>query len=259
MANEITVWNNILTNVMQIPGVKVNRDSFLNENLAIYCDGPQLSLALEKGTIGNINMDVLDKIANECIGQHTLKATVVSGIMGFPGGLAMLGTIPGDLVQYYYHVFVLAQKLAYIYGYPDLCDENGNFTESSANLLTVFVGVMGGVAAAQKVIQEVAEQAQKEILKRLPRYALTKGVIYPFVKQVAKWIGVKLTRQSFAKGVSKFVPVLGGLVSGGLTYATFRPQAKKLMGSLKGTMMLAYENKKATEGEQVAPENSQET
>lgn len=69
-----------------------------------------------------------------------------------------------------------------------------------------------------------------------------------------KWIGISLTKQSFARGVSKLVPVVGGLVSGGLTYATFRPQAKKLMGSLKGTMMMAYENKKVTEGEQVASE-----
>lgn len=259
MANEIAVWNKVLTSVMQMPGVKVTRESFLTEKLSVYCTGSQLSTVLEKGTIGNVEMPVLDVIANECIRQHTLMATSASTVMGIPGGLAMLGTVPGDVLQYYYHVFVLAQKLAYIYGYPDLCDENGQFTESAASLLTVFVGVMGSVAAAQKVIQEVAEQAQKEILKRLPRYALTKGVVYPFVKQVAKWIGISLTRQSFAKGVSKLVPVLGGLVSGGLTYATFRPQAKKLMGSLKGTMMLAYENKKAAKGEQPASETPQES
>lgn len=243
MANEIAIWNKVLTSVMQMPGVKVTRESFLTEKLSIYCTGSQLSLVLEKGTMGNVNMSVLDEIANECIKQHTILATSASTLMGIPGGLAMLGTIPGDVAQYYYHVCVLAQKLAYIYGYPDLCDENGRFTDSAANLLTVFVGLMGGVAAAQKVIQEVAEQAQKELLKRLPRFALTKGFIYPLVKQVAKWIGVSLTKQSFAKGVSKIVPVLGGIVSGGLTYVTFRLQAKKLMGNLKGTMMLAYENK----------------
>lgn len=71
--------------------------------------------------------------------------------------------------------------------------------------------------------------------------------MYPLVKQVAKWIGVSLTKQSFAKGVSKFVPILGGVVSGGLTYYTFKPQAKKLMGKLKTTMYLAYENKKKEE------------
>lgn len=243
MEKEIEIWNNVLGKVMQMPGVKVNREYFLRKNLSIYCNEPQVDLALEKGTIGNVSLDVLDKIALECINNHTIKASGISFVMGIPGSFAMLGTIPGDVLQYYFHVFVLAQKLAYIYGYPNLCDEDGRFTESSANLLTIFVGVMGGVAAANKAIKEVAFRAQKEVMKRLPRYALTKGVVYPLVKQVAKWIGISLTKNSFAKAVGKFVPVLGGFISGGLTYAFFRPQAKKLMINLKETMLLALNNK----------------
>lgn len=243
MSKEIEIWNRVLKAAIQLPGVKVDRDSFLEESLAIYCTASQLSLAIDRGTIGNIDERVLDKIAKECIQSHTIKVTALSAALGMPGGFAVLGTIPGDLTQYYYHVFVLSQKLAYIYGYPDLCDENGNFTESALNLLTTFVGVMGGVAAANKVIQEIAEQAQKEVIRRLPRYALTKGILYPLVKQVAKWIGISLTKQGFARGVSKFVPILGGIVSGGLSYITFKPQAKRLMGKLKTTMVLAYKNK----------------
>lgn len=243
MSKEIKIWNKVLSAAIQLPGVKVNRDSFLLEKLSIYCTGSQMSLAVEKGTIGNVDEKILDEIAKECIKSHTLQVTAISTGFGMLGGWAVLGSIPGDLAQYYYHVFVLSQKLAYIYGYPDLCDENGNFTESAQNLLTTFVGVMGGVAAANKVIQEIAEQAQKQVVKRLPEYALTKGILYPLVKQVAKWIGISISKQSFARGVSKFVPILGGAVSGGLTYYTFKPQAKKLMGKLKTTMYLAYENK----------------
>ena len=244
MANEIQVWNKVLTSAMQLPGVRVNRDVFLSEKLYPYSSSNQIQQAIEKGPIGTISIDVLDAIANECINQHTLLATSSSAALGIPGGFAMLGTVPGDVIQYYYHVFVLAQKLAYIYGYPDLCDEQGNFTESAASLLTVFVGVMGGVSVANKVIQELAEQFQKEVIRRLPRYALTKTFIYPMVKQIAKWIGVSLTKQSFAKSVSKLVPILGGVVSGGLTYVTFKPQSNKLKNKLRSTMLLAYENDK---------------
>jgi uncharacterized membrane protein len=180
----------------------------------------------------------LDKIASECISYHVKFVTASSTALGIPGGFTMLGTIPGDLAQYYYHVFVLAQKLSYIYGYPDLCDENGNFTEDAAEMLTIFVGVMGGVAAANKVIQEIAEQVQKEVLRRLPRYALTKGVLYPLVKQIAKWVGINLTKQSFSRGVSKLVPIIGGVVSGGLTYVTFKPQSKKLKEQLHAILLL---------------------
>ena len=244
MEKGIELWKKVLTTAMQLPGVKVNRDSFLKKELTIYCTDIQLAELLDKGTVGVIPIGILDKIASESISYHVKLVTASSTALGIPGGFAMLGTIPSDLAQYYYHVFALAQKLAYIYGYPDLCDENGNFTEDAAEMLTIFVGVMGGVAAANKVIQEIAEQVQKEVLRRLPRYALTKGVLYPLVKQIAKWVGINLTKKSFSRGVSKLVPIIGGVVSGGLTYVTFKPQSKKLKEQLRSKMLLAYENKK---------------
>ena len=244
MEKGIELWKKVLTTAMQLPGVKVNRDSFLKKELTIYCTDIQLAELLEKGTVGVIPIEILDKIASESISYHVKLVTASSTALGIPGGFAMVGTIPSDLAQYYYHVFALAQKLAYIYGYPDLCDENGNFTEDAAEMLTIFVGVMGGVAAANKVIQEIAEQVQKEVLRRLPRYALTKGVLYPLVKQIAKWVGINLTKQSFSRGVSKLVPIIGGIVSGGLTYVTFKPQSKMLKDQLRSKMLLAYENKK---------------
>ena len=245
MANGNELWNKVVTLALQSPGVKVYRDDFLRKQLNIYSTDAQMSAILEKGPIGIVPIEVLDKIAGECINFHTRIATTSSIALGMPGGAVIFATLPSDLAQYYYHVFVVAQKLAYIYGYPDLCDENGNFTEDSIQMLTVFVGIMSGVAAAQKVIQEIAEQVQKEILRRLPRYALTKTFLYPLVKQVAKWIGVSITKQSFARGISKIVPFVGGAVSGGLTYITFKPQSIKLQKVLKEKMLLAYESKKS--------------
>ena len=241
MDKEIQVWNKVLSAAMSMPGVKVNRMQYLREQLATYrIDNEKIETAIDQGTIGNIPMEVLDKMAKSCINYHTRMATSVSTALGMPGGLAMIGTIPGDIAQFYFHVFVVSQKVAYIYGYPDLCDEKGNFSDSAADMLTVFVGVMSGVAAANKVIQELSEQFGKMVMKRLPQYALTQGVIYPLVRQVAKWIGVSLTKQSFSRGVAKFVPIVGGLVSGILTYYTFRHQSKKPKSKLKESMMLAY-------------------
>lgn len=42
-----------------------------------------------------------------------------------------------------------------------------------------------------------------------------------------------MTKQIFAKSVSKTVPLLGGAVSGGLTYVTFRNCMYKLKGSFE--------------------------
>lgn len=144
----------------------------------------------------------------------------------------MAATIRGDMAKYYWHTFVLAQKLAYLYGIPDLRDEEGNLSETSQDMLTLFVGVMMGAAAANNVIKAFAEQ----VVKRLPRQALTKTVYYPIIKQVAKWIGINLTKSSFAKGLGKAIPILGGAISGALTFASFRPSAKRLQKKLREQM-----------------------
>ena len=52
MSKETEIWNKVLSAAIQLPGVKVNRDSFLQEKLSVYCTGSQMSLAVEKGTIG---------------------------------------------------------------------------------------------------------------------------------------------------------------------------------------------------------------
>ena len=53
------------------------------------------------------------------------------------------------------------------------------------------------------------------------------------VKVVAQKLGVKMNKQIFAKSIGKVVPLIGGVVSGGLTYATFKPSALRLEKHLK--------------------------
>ena len=58
--------------------------------------------------------------------------------------------------------------------------------------------------------------------------ALSKTGLYTIAKQIAKWLGISLTKQSFGKTISKIIPILGGILSGGITMATFMPMANKL-------------------------------
>ncbi len=58
--------------------------------------------------------------------------------------------------------------------------------------------------------------------------ALTKTLWYPVVKKVAAMLGQEITKQAVSSAVTKVVPVLGGVVAGTLTYATFRPMGQRL-------------------------------
>src|SRR5574344_1480170 len=236
MENEVSVWNKVMTTALSMPGVQVDRHDFITKELGSYCTKEQLDKAIATCPAASISKGRIDKLATACINNQTAMVTAISTAAGLPGGILIAATIPADMAQYYWHTFVLAQKLAYLYGFPDLRDENGNLTEASIDMLTLFVGVMMGAAAANQGIRYLSKAFAEQVVKRLPQKALTKTAYYPIIKQVAKWIGVKLTKDGFAKGVGKAIPILGGVISGGLTFATFRPSAKRLQMKLKEQM-----------------------
>jgi uncharacterized membrane protein YebE (DUF533 family) len=239
MSNLVT-WDKIMDTAMAMPLVKINRDSFLIESFQSYGDSSSLT---NKRPIDLYGKEIINKVAKGVIDGHLLKVTGTSTAAGIPGGFAMFATVPADLAQFYWHAIVCSQKLAYIYGYPNLLDENKNVNEETRNQITLFIGVMLGAGAASKAVTELSKNIAVQVAKRLPQKALTKTSYYPIVKSVGKWIGMSVTKTTFAKGFSKVVPILGGVVSGGLTYATFKPMSKRLQMHLENDMQ--YHNTNA--------------
>lgn len=223
----IAVWNNVLTAALKIPGVNVNRDTYLKKELEHFYSAETVDYVIKNGLENSkVDKKVLDKIAKAAINYHTTMATGLSFAAGLPGGWWMAATIPADLAQFYAQIILVAQKLAYIYGWGDF--SSNEVSDEYRNLITLFIGVMSGAQAAEEGVKVVAEIAAKQVAKKLPQLALTKSAIYNVVKKVATFIGIKMTKDSFAKGLSKAVPIIGGVISGSITVATFKPMSKKL-------------------------------
>lgn len=238
MGNEVSVWNKVLSTALAMPGVKVNRKEYLTHILSMYCMPEDVKKAIATCPAMVVNEKLIEKLANDVMGSHLKTVTSLSAVSGLPGGWALAATIPADMAQYYYHVLVLSQKLAYLYGVPSLCDENNNLTDEAIDMLTIFVGVMSGVNIANQALKTISEALAKQVANRLPRIALTKFMTYRIAKDVAKWLGVSLTKATFSRGVAKFVPVLGAGISGSITYVTFKKQSKRLNERLQENMPL---------------------
>ena len=240
-------WERILKASLALPGTKVDRASYLASQLSSHCDDQQvLQAILSSPASAGISPDLIDKLADSCIRSHVLKASGASFAAGLPGGLVMAGTIPVDVAQLYWHALVMAQKLAYLYGWPDLLEE-GEVDEQTEVQLTLLIGAMMGAAAANQGLAELAKRFAGETVRRLPRQALTKTWYYPIVKQVGKWIGVRVTKQTFAGGVAKVVPGIGGILSASVTAATMGPMAKRLKNHLR-TLKYAFPDEDAANG-----------
>ena len=231
--SELVSWDKVMNAALSMPMVKVDRTAFLVKEFSMYDNADELR---DKRPIDLFDEEAIERAARGVINSHLTTATVTSTAAGIPGGLAMAATMPAYIAQYYWHVLVVAQKLGYLYGWPDLLDEKGQITEGTRNVLTLFVGVMFGAQAASKLVGEIAKRVSLQAAKRLPQQALTKTIYYPVIKQVAKWIGVKMTKDTFGRSVGKAIAILGGVLSGAITAFSFKPMAEKLQKHLREEM-----------------------
>ena len=106
--------------------------------------------------------------------------------------------------------------------------------DETIGVLAMFFGVMLGVGgAAQSLTVFARSVAMPAFQKQLTKQALTKTSWYPVMKQCLRFIGINLTKKSFAQGVSKVIPVIGGVVSGGMTFVSLQSQSTRLKGHLR--------------------------
>ena len=222
----------VLQQVVKLPVVKVNRSKFLVDKFSKELDPQDIPALLEQGPTSLLSQETLDRVANACIRDNVLLASGTSVLAGLPGGIAMGITIPADVAQFYGFSLKLAQELGYIYGYEDLWASREELSEDAQNTLLLYLGVMLGVNGTAALLRAGGITIAKQVMKTVPNKALTKTLWYPILKKVLKIFGVNLTKGGLAKGMGKFIPILGGIISGGLTFATMKPMGERLQKEL---------------------------
>lgn len=234
----------IIAQAMKLPGAKIDRAAYLGKQLRKYYPDTMVADAIRTTPAqAGITKEGIENLAKNTIKYETSKVTAVSAVAGIPGGFAMLGTIPADTAQYFVFAIRVAQKLAYLYGYPDMGTGNEPFDDGSMYEILCFIGSMFGVKEANVGIKIIAEALKNSLPKKIARKALMKGAIYPIVKSIAKNLEMEMTKEIFAKGVGKTIPIVGGVVSGGLTYTTFRIGCYRLQKELEKNFISDVEYK----------------
>jgi len=223
------IWFRVLRAALSIPGAKINRTAYLKKELSKHFPEETVQKAIETTPAkAGIPSSVIRSIALSSIKWHRAGVTATSTILGLPGNWWMAGSIPADLAQFFMHVVAILQKLAYLHGWPDFFEEDTEPDDETLLIFSIFVGVMFGVGSAAKLLADLAERVGEQVLKRLPRQALTKWGFYRLAKEVVKWIGIRLTKQGFARAISKIIPIISGFISGTITWMWFTGMSRKL-------------------------------
>ena len=225
-----------LAKVVRVPGVRVNREEFLRQELRkLHMGDDAIQRAIDSNPLlAGVSLTAIDRLAEEAISYETNKSAAISFVAGIPGGFAMLGTIPADLMQYYVHALRIMQKLAYLYGWSELIPEDRDTDDDTIGVLAVFFGVMLGVGGAAQSLTAFARVAAKTAYQNhATKRALMSITWYPVVKHSLRLIGINITKSTAAKGFSKIVPIIGGFVSSGLTFMALQSQSTLLKEHLR--------------------------
>lgn len=225
-----------LAKVVRVPGVRINREEFLRQELRkLHMGDDAIARAIDSNPLlAGVALTQIDKLAEDAISYETNKSAAISFVAGIPGGFAMLGTIPADLMQYYVHALRIMQKLAYLYGGSELIPEDRDTDDDTIGVLAVFFGVMLGVGGAAQSLTAFARVAAKTAYQNhATKRALMSITWYPVVKHSLRLIGINITKSTAAKGFSKIVPIIGGFVSSGLTFMALQSQSTLLKEHLR--------------------------
>ena len=224
---------------LRIPGVRIDREDFLRKQfMKNYANDVIQDAVKFNPAHAGITVEEIDNIADQVIQYERNCVSGISLALGAPGGVAMVATLPTDIAQYYGYMLRAIQKLLYLYGFPEINVENGvNIDDETMNLITLCLGVMYGVEGSVASIKILSNALGKGVEKKLLQKALTKGTFYPIVKKISRWFSVCMTKQVFAGFFRKAIPVVGGVVGGGITYLSFKPCCDNLKKSLQDTTL----------------------
>lgn len=224
--------NSLILKIIDNAATRVDRGTFLREVLFAY--KPNLSQDKQQQFLENpvkaIGVDDVTLIADKIIKNAVWGTTSLSFLAGLPGGVWGVAAAAPDIVQNMRNYIVLSQKLAYIYGVNFY--ENANSSDEYRNSSTLLcLGFMLGANGVDVLIQKLLNNAWQNSSKEFVEYIM-KTAGFAIAKKIAAKLGEKLTKKGVTNFVSKAVPVLGGIISGGLTYVSFKSAATVMQKKL---------------------------
>ena len=126
-SRSVEVWNRVLRSALSLPGARISRAAYLKKELSKHFPAQTVERAVSSTPAkAGIPSSAIRSIARSSIAWHRTGVTSVSFAAGVPGGWWIAGTVPADLTQFFWHVTVILQKLAYLHGWPELLDEDGD-------------------------------------------------------------------------------------------------------------------------------------
>lgn len=216
-----------LNATFKLPFIKVDRERFLRKALlSTGCTSDQIDQAIKTSPLEVLSSEELKALAMKIRRHHRTGLSALSAACGVPGGIFIFVAVPVDTVQFFYHTFVLSQKIAYIYGFPPCMTE-----EEFRDMMIIALGVGAGVSKANKAFKFVAKQAKKQLISQLQKH---QELLLPqLIREVCKALGVKLTNNTLTQIIRKGIPLISAIISAIFAYTIFTIESNRILSAFE--------------------------
>lgn len=230
------MWNSVLRWGLKLPFSKVDRERYLRRVFSKHvADEAQMTVLLVERPSAVLSDCLIEEVVRKEIHRHALWVTLVSLVCAIPpDGWLMWVLILVDFVQFQVFVFIILQKMLYIYGCKELHVQDSLKEERSLDVMMLMISVvMIGKSQVRRLAKSAFGLAVKQVIQRFAARLMTRLVVLNFLRQMAKWFGIVLTKEMVIAGLSMIVPLICALISGLISLWLFMPMVKKLHRHLR--------------------------
>ena len=203
--NESISIGKIISSVIHMPRMKIDRDSFLRAEFGNNND------VIEKGPVeAGYSRNELKEKATEILSKKISESKLSPDTESAELSESM--NLPKEMLHIYSIALQFAQETAYLYGEQDLWKIGKANVSGARKQLTLYCATMLGYTGVSQTARVVATSLKKE----LKRKVFSKVVYYPAIKTVAKIMGKDVTTDDITEGISE-IPAIGDAVSTEIT------------------------------------------
>lgn len=215
--NESFSIGKIISSLIHMPRIKIDRDSFL---LAEFNNNREI---IEKGPVqAGCSREELKEKATEILNRKISESKLTPDEE--TAELSENMNLPKDILHFYSIALKFAQEVAYIYGEQNLWKAGKGDTSDVRKQLTLYCTTMLGYTSASQTARVVATSLKKE----LKRKVVSKVVYYPAIKTAAKIIGKDVTTDDISDGISE-IPAIGDAFSEEITSNSLQTMGTRLI------------------------------
>lgn len=218
-----TIWDSVLLTGLRLPFAVVDRDSYLKRIFKRSFDKCSPVNVLPKSDV--------KKASNKAIVFHCVVVSAISFFLAIPQtGWPMYTACAIDFIQFQIVVFILTQKLIFIYGNPK------SETHADKKVDGKVLISLGNEVKHDKIISRTMTSllgmAVSTFIKRMAQKLIVRIFLLNLFKQASRILGLSISKDAFDAGLDIAVAITCAIVCAAVSYVLFYPMMKRLQRGL---------------------------